>query len=159
MARYDLENFRDYFINLVKANIAAKLAEITAEKADGIILEGLSNDQYASSLSQKVMNFNTFLLYHFPDIRTIQAPDSKTFSLEVTMTLDIWTADPEGGDVAENKIMRYTRAISEIITENIDKNPMIRSIEIEVFSPLPLILSQNSQLMRVGGVQLKGFIA
>ena len=159
MARFDIENFRDYFIAMIKDNLAAKLAEINAEKADSLTLEVFDNDQYAGSLSEKVMNYADFVLYGFPEIQTIQQPDSGDFAIEIQMTFDIWIADTDGGIVAENKVLRYTRAFSEIIAENIRKNPIIGDVQLEIFSPLPLSLSQFSAIMRVGGVQIKGTIA
>lgn len=155
---FDVENFRDHFLNLIKSNLAAKLAAITAEKADSIPIPNLSEDQYAGSLSDKVMNFSTFILYHFPEITLNHQPRGSSFALNITMTLDIWVSDSEGGIVAENKVLRYTRAISEIIAENATKDPVIGGVELEIFSPAFLSLSQNSQLMRVGGVQIKGAI-
>lgn len=158
MARFDLENFRDYFLGLFQTNLSAKVTAINAEKADSITLSSFVADQYTSDMNEKVLNYEEFIYYGFPEILT-NANAGMGFSQEITMSFEVVIADPNGGTLAETKLMRYTRALFEIIEENMQANPQIGDIEIEVFSPVTLTDNQGSPLSKVGGISIKGTLA
>lgn len=157
MARADIETFRDYFLGLIQANLAAKLAEINAEKADGITLTDFIAAQYTSDMNEKVMNYSEFVFYGFPEILTIPNPRGG-FALDITMSFEVVFCAPDGGTVAENKILRYTRAMAEIVTESLRGNCIASDVTVEILAPVSLAENLRSQWTKIGGIQIRGTI-
>lgn len=156
MAKFDLENFRDWFIDLFQTNMAAKIAEINAEKGDSLLTD-FTADQYFSDMNQRIDNYDRFIFYGFPDIQTINNGRGPS-ALEVTMAFDIVVAEPEGGTISENIVMRYTRAMVEIVEANSRSNPQIGDVSVEQFAPVSLNDNQLSARMKIGGISIKGTI-
>jgi hypothetical protein len=157
MAKFDLENFRDYFVSLFQVNLGTKLAEINAEKSDSIVLADFTSDQYFSDMNAKVSNYSKFIFYGFTDILTIPNPRGG-FALDVTIAFDIVFSEPEGGTISENMIIRYTRALAEIVSENATRNPQIQDVEVQLFAPASFADNATSDRMKIGGIQIKGTI-
>jgi hypothetical protein len=157
MARADIETFRDYFLNLIQANLAAKIAQINLEKNDGITLTDFIPDQYTNDMGRAVMNYSQFVFYGFPEILTIPNPRGD-FAMDITMSFEIVLAAPEAGIVAENKILRYTRAFAEIITESLRGNYIASDVTVEILAPISLAENLGSQWSKIGGIQVRGTI-
>jgi len=157
MAIFDVEGFRDYFLNLFQTELGAKITAINTEKADTITLETFVNNQYVNDMNEKVMNYNEFIFYGFPDISSIANAGYGT-AQDITMSFEVVIADSEGGSVAESKIMRYTRALSEVIEDNMNKHPQISDLEYATYSPVTMALNTGTPLVKVGGISLKGSI-
>lgn len=157
MAKFDIESFRDYFLGLFQANLAAKVSEINSEKNDGITIVDIPAAQYFNDLNAAVVNYHTFIFYGFPEIKTTDRRGT-SFSLEITMSVEVVISESEGGTETENKIMRYTRALAEIIAESA-KHPQISELEIELFAPISLQLNLGSPVTKAGGINIKGAVA
>ncbi len=157
MARFDVESFGDYFLALIQSKLSAKIAAINAEKNDGITLETFDSAQYVDDMNGEVVNYASFIFYGFPEVSTIMNPNGD-FALEVTMSFEIVFQGTEIGPVVSKKILRYSRALAEIICENIRENAQIQSVSVELLSPVTFIQNQNSSRTKIGGIQIKGTI-
>ncbi len=158
MAKFDLESFRDYFLTMIQSAWAAKIAEINAEKSDAITLQDIPSAQYFSDLNESVVNFNEFIHYEFGEIQTITQPRMPA-AMVVEMAVAVVVTDPQSGLSAENKALRYTRALAEIIMANASKNPQIGGVEIEVFAPISPKENLLSGSTKVGGIIIKGVLS
>lgn len=157
MVKFDVETFRDFFLATFQAGMAAKVAEINAEKADSITLEDISADQYLSGWNEKVATYDIFILYGFPEITALQTVGSDT-ALEITMSVEI--VIPEGNTAdnsTETKVMRYTRALAEIAAAVATERAEISDLEIAPYSPIQLA-AQDGSLLRMAGIEIKGTI-
>jgi hypothetical protein len=137
--------------------MAAKVAEINAEKNDGIYLTAIPADQYFNDMNSVVNNYNLYVFYGFTEIATNPNPRGD-YALDVTIAFDVCFSEPEGGAVSENMILRYTRAMAEIITANASRNASIGSIEVQLFAPVSVQDNQSSARMKIGGISIKGTI-
>lgn len=156
MSKFDVESFRDYWLDLIKLNLAAKISEICAEKADGLQLEIFTDEQWTNDLNNVVMNFDSFVLYTLNIVNP--TTHGQDFSRDVSLTIEIVFANQEGGAVVESSILRYMRAIFEIVLENSQENASISDITVEELVPVDIKSSLASQIMKTGGVQITGTI-
>lgn len=156
MAKYDLEDFRSYFLNLIKDNMSAKLAEITAEKADSITLDAPDADHYIHSIDDQALAFDPFVHYGFSEIES--ASQGGSILWKPTMFFAYYFLDDsQKGDVAETKILRYTRAMVEIIAANAAQNSYISTPEIIPLPPAIVSFAmQDGSDYKVGGIEIKG---
>lgn len=156
MPQFDPEEFRDYFLALVQDNLGAKVTEINTEKGDALITD-LTDDQYISSFNDKVMNEESFCYHRIMDIVTEES-HAGGVSLRITMMFVFLFTEQQDWGIAEKKILRYTRAVQEIFSENARKESRISDLTIEPFAPDMIALSENSPYMQAGGVQVSGVI-
>lgn len=156
MAKFDIESFRDYWINLIKNNLQAKLDEIMTEKGDALKLDNFSDGQWTNDLNNKVMNSDCFVLYSL--IINALATNGQESSIEITLTIEVVFSNQEGGVPVENKILRYTRAIKEIVLANSQENENISDIEATELAPVDIRTSLESQIIKTGAVEIKGVI-
>lgn len=156
MAKFDIESFRDYWIDLIKAGLTAKLAEITTEKGDSLVLATFSDEQWTNDYNKKVLNYESFVLYSME----ISNPETvgNAANIEIKLFIEIVFANREGGIEVENRILRYTRAMMEIVLENSRKNASISGVTIREFVPVPIKISVNSPVMKTGAVEITGTI-
>lgn len=157
MAIFDIESFRDYFLQLFLDNLDAKITQINTEKSDDITLESFELAQYVNDMNDKVMNYDSFILYGLLDITSILNAGAPA-GLDVTMSFEIAFTNLNDSLLAETRIMRYTRALSEVVEENSSNNSQIGSIEVSQYAPITLALNKNSPVMKVGGISIKGTI-
>jgi hypothetical protein len=154
MAKFDLEDFRDYFLNLIKDNLDAKIDELNAEKADSITLAKPDASHFIHKVNDQALAFDPFIHYGFSDIKA----DSQAASVQWTprMFFAFYFIDRDGG-VAENKLLRYTRAMTEIIAANVTNNAMISTVKI---IPLPPAIVSFGDLdgadYQAGGIEIEG---
>lgn len=162
MAQYDLESFRDEFLTLFQTEMAAKITAINTEKGavsgDLDYLTDFTSDQYIADMNEKVMNYESFVFYSWPSVVTTESFAGK-YSLEVTMAFEVVFTDMEGGEIANNKILRYTRAMAEIVIEYANKrSSQISNLELSILAPTPIQLNQETPVWKVGGISIKGVI-
>lgn len=157
MAQFDVESFMNHFLKVFQENLASKISEINTEKDDDIKLKDIQTEQYIMDASAQVINFNEFIYYGFP---SITATDSHAggISEEISMSFEVVFPSPEGGQIDNKKIMRYTRALKEIAFEHARDETRISDLKIETFSPAVVEANLESPLIRVGGITLTGFI-
>jgi len=158
MTVFDLESFRDYFLTLMKTDLNGAITAISVEKADSIPLASFVDAQYTGDLNEKVMNYETFVYYYFPQIETIENAGAGG-AMDIAMAFDIVFTQIEGGTLAETQLMRYTRALKDVI-ENKSANMRadVGDISVQEFAPTVIMANKTSQWIKVAGVTIKGTI-
>lgn len=155
MAKFDLENFRDYYLNLIKNNISAKLTAITAEKADSIPLPEPDASAYIKDINDGAINVDPFVHYGFHDVET--SSQGHSIKWTPTMFFFFYFVEHGEGNVAENKVLRYTRAATEIILENSLSNSIVSAIQVNPIPPVEVKFSHmDGSPHKVGGLEIKG---
>ena len=157
MAQFDVESFMNHFLKVFQDNLTSKISEINTEKADDIVLKDIPAKQYIMDANAQTINFDELIYYGFP---SITATDSHAggISEEITMSFEVVFPSPEGGQIDNKKIMRYTRALKEIAFENARKEARISDLTIDTFSPVVIESNLISPLIRIGGITLTGII-
>ncbi|MGY5854061.1 MAG: hypothetical protein RTU92_10875 [Candidatus Thorarchaeota archaeon] len=143
-------------MELVQNNLAAKLAEIDAEKADGITLEVPASDQYFNSTDDEVVNQSLVVYYGLTDgnpnsIGSATAEDNRYMFL---IFLDELNLQP---GIVRRKILRYIRAFKEIFEENFDRFPFLSLMKVQTIAPNSASWDENetSPVYKVGGVYIE----
>lgn len=154
MAKFDLEDFRSLFLGLIQDNIDSKLDEIDAEKGDFTLVKPDSS-HFIHTIDSQALAFDPFIHYGFSNIETSSQAGKVRWT--PTMLFAFYFLDRGDGDIAESKVLRYTRAMTEIIAENATKNAIISTVEILPLPPAIVSLAdQDGSNYKVGGIEIKG---
>jgi hypothetical protein len=157
--RYDIEQFVDDAVVLIKAKLAAKLTQIYDEKVtlnSDIPLPMVDDSAfYLHTWNDKILNENLALFIAIENVKaTGEGPFSKeeySVAVEVSMT-----RDPNSiGNVNPIKVLRYSRALKEIFEENWTNLPNATKTKIETVRPESFKLSTDSDdEVLIGGISL-----
>lgn len=154
MAQFDLEEMVSEFVALFQANLNTKITALNTEKGDSE-LTTFTNEQYINDLNKKVMNYSQFIYYTFDEINAIQ--NNSQYEIDATLDFMVVFVEREGGTLAETKLLRYTRALTEVVLENID-TLRTQDIEVSIFAPVDAIDSMTNAYLRVAGIKIKGIL-
>ena len=156
MSSFDLEDFRDVLKAYLVDNMAAKVAEINTEKDDSLLIE-IPEAQYFQDFNEKIVNFTDFMYFGFlPFDPGISSGNS--LAQPVSMFFLSMISDHEGGTVGENKLLRYTRAMTEIFQANALANSHISDLEITILPPDLVQIRPGPDWYKAGGVYVKGTV-
>lgn len=166
MALYDVERLLADLEDTLKTKLAAKLAAITAEKtALGFPLdlpEPAADDFYFQTWDDKILNSSPGILYGLRESVADGSSHSVT-SERITLFVEVYYTHPmnESDDGSGTKrILRYTRALKEIIQENFDANEIMAKIKVKTLTPLSFRLdTDTSDEIKVGGIELETALA
>lgn len=156
--KFDLEVFKEYYLTIIQNNMSAKIAAISTEKNDGISLPIPTANQYISFINAGAWAFDPLIHYGFNEIETESNGQNVKYTAQ--MFFAFYFLDFNDG-IAEKKVFRYTRAMTEILAENSKSNAYVSNLQI---LPLPAATvkfeEQDGSIYKVGAVELKGsFIA
>ena len=155
MAKFDVELFRDYILQIVVDNIDAKIDEINTEKNDSIILTKPDSAHFIHTLNDQALAFDPFIHYGLSAINTEAQGGSVKWVPQ--MFISFYFIDRGQGDIAESKVLRYTRAITEILADKATANSLISTLEILPLPPAIVTLAdQDGSNYKVGAVEIKG---
>lgn len=154
MAKYDIEVFESDLLSLVQTNLSAKLTAITTEKGDSITLTVPATDQYFNTTDDEVNNQGIMVLYGVTDglIDSISSHSAESIRFMLLVYLDEMNL-LQG--VVRKKILRYIRALKEIIQENFDKFPTASALQVETIAPQSFQDNERSPVYKVGGVYIQ----
>lgn len=158
MAVFDIESFRDYWLDLFQNNLGAELSAIETEKGDGVSLPDPSADQYIQNFNDRVLTYESFMYYK---VSSVETPESggAGYSQKITLSFAyVFTDAAQGDGVAENKIFRYTRAMAGLVRKNAVKNSQIGEAKVNTFAPIDLQANEDGW-MKAGIIEIEGTIA
>src|SRR5947209_5598149 len=125
MAKYDVENLLTDIQAYMVANFQAKLTEINNEKADGITLSAPDNNAYfLQTINDKIANYDPFVIYGIDRATTdsLGLMSVRKWIVSVIIVLaDTLEADSANTQIISHKILRYSRALTELFEENSDR--------------------------------------
>jgi hypothetical protein len=141
-----LKNLKDTLVD----NLNTKLAEIDAEKNDGITLKQIQSGAYIlQSLDEFPVNFDPALYYGVESVATSSeyGASAKNLRLEVTVIL----ADPQDGSVY-SRLFRYQRALEEIFTSNYPRlKKMYDKVKVTGLEPIAFrVQNQTTEFKAIG---------
>jgi hypothetical protein len=160
MSKVDIELAENIIIDYVKSDLAAKAAEINADKADGFLIEDVPANAYFSTFSDNINNYPLFIYYGATDVSAtgIGPGTIETISMLISVHT-CWNVNLNANDESWRKAPhRYTRAVKEIIESNFKEDSRITQLTIAGIVPQLFQTNENSPLYKVGGALIKGNI-
>lgn len=136
---YDIEGFLSDLKACLVANLNTKLASIDSEKGDGITLAQVNSGAYIlQDVSGGVPVHNPFLVYGEADDPVTESL-GPTSAVKYTVFVELALADPgHEGDAIKNRLLRYRRALMEVVSENWDSiGRMKQKVRLKGTSPTP----------------------
>lgn len=160
MKKYDIEIVEQKLLELFKSKLAAKLAEIDADKDDGITLEVPTDAQYydGTDIDEEVIN-QTPLIRHgivTTDTNSISAATAEVNGYLFLILLD--GLNEEQG-VIRKRLFRYARAFKEIFEENFDAFSFLSNITITTIAPALWRENELSPVYKTSGVYIEAALA
>ena len=158
--KYDVEKLEADLLALVKSKLPAKLAEITADKADSITLVVPVDDDYFNTTDDEVINRKLLVMYGLTDGEplSISPATEERNKYLFAVYLDEMNEAP---GVVRKKLFRYIRAFKEIFEENFDRLSFVSNMELEVIAPTSVGWQENetSPVYKIGGVYIETSLA
>jgi hypothetical protein len=151
--RVDIEVVEQTILAIIQANLPAKLAEINTEKGDTALID-IANENYYNDFYQAELTASEFIFYG------IQAPELQSagsnFATTWTIFYKVFVTQENNLGPVRSMVLRYTRALSEIIQENSDKISRVCTVpEIIALTPEDVDDIINQTPFKMGGVNLK----
>lgn len=127
----DVETLIDGLITLIKSKLSTKLAEIDAEKNDGVTLATIDNAAYSDfGIPDNILNYDPFIWV------VENAISGDSIGAHTAMEIEIFAAvviADSGNDLSMGKrVRRYARAMKEVIEENFK---LQGTLEVKSMSP------------------------
>lgn len=161
---YDGEDLLDDVVAIVQAGLTAKLAAIEAEKiakgkgVNGGLPAPESDAYYRQTWSDKILNHSPAIFYGIEDVQTesMGPATSEKFKVFVEVVLVDSGMDTD----TANRLLRYSRALREVLQEKFASVAETGRIKIETVRPVSFKMdADSSEEIKVGGVSLTVAIA
>jgi len=161
---YDIEVFRNSIIQLIQTELNIKITEINAEKNDDFNITDILPQNYYNDITDQVLNVSPFIYYGFVslDSSTTGTKTQTTITMFISVVFDnsnTYYANDYGtyGSGTETKVLRYTRALKEVIQDNYKKFAWASPLSVTEFTPQDFELNKGSDF-KVGGIHVTGTI-
>ena len=152
MGKIDIEVVENKILGFVQNDFPAKIAEINLEKKDDL-LTTIPNTRYFPDFYQSELNFSKFIHYGIKNSE-VEAT-SGDFGTTWTIFYHIILQDLNNLSTIRNQILRYTRALHEIIIDNSEKISRYATLpKISVLTPQNLVDITDTPYKR-GGVNFE----
>lgn len=158
--KVDVEFVFERIKAFLKEKLNAKLAEIDAEKADGITLASIPEEAYFFEyLGTEVANFDPFVLYGVADMPVSGASPGPGTVVRVIASISVILTD-DGNDLfIVNRLLRYQRALKEIFEKGWNSVSGSLKFDVSSVAPFPLKLLGRDQPSRIVGIELGFYLA
>lgn len=153
--KYDTERLLDDLMAILKTNLNTKISEIQAEK-DSLLGAGnfavplIDDEAWFDSLDDKAVNFDPYVYYGVNDQNVIElsSADASEISIFFTVVLHY------NGDDASmfRKMLRYIRAMQEVVTANYDAISCASSLTVATITPTDMKDLDGDTFHKIGGV-------
>jgi len=152
----DIEIVEDKLLELVKDKLPAKLAEIDAEKADGVTLDVPMDAQYfnGTDIDEEVINQGILVRYGIVESEAISLPSATAQDNTYIFLIYLNELNAPQGELRK-KLFRYSRAFKEIFEENFRKFTFLSGMDVTVVAPAIWQENDRSPAYKVGGVYIK----
>lgn len=169
MAVQDLERTLRALRDVLQANLDAKLTEITTEYTaedateygGSVTLEPIPTANYFANSAPCDLNVGLFIVYSIQTVvvNSIGSHTAKDYSI-ATILGHTGLKNNSSHNLIESKLMRYTRAIEEVIRENFDKVVSGYSIvSVGSYPAIPELQLETGETLRVSGLEFTANIA
>lgn len=158
MAKYDTEDFLDNIKAVLIANLNTKLAAIdTAKTQDTLSLPQVQTAAYAfQGLNEEVINFDPFIIYGVESIATI--PQLQGSATDITASVVLVLCE-NGKDEIDRLMLRYSRALKEVIEENYQSVGKGIKMLVSEFMPISFKFLNSDDSYKAVGININATIA
>ncbi len=154
----DVETVEADLLALVQAKLPDKIAEITAEKADGIVLTVPANTDYINTTDDEVNNTDLIVHYGITDGVPLSIGSNTAEDNRYVFNIYLDELNQQPG-IVRKKLFRYIRALKEIFEENFKKFSYLSSMKVETIAPGMWQKNEQSPIYKVGGVYIETSLA
>lgn len=151
MSKKDIESVEQTILGIVQAALPAKLTEINTEKGDTLLTD-IDNAKYFNDFYQEELTASEFIFYGIkePDVKSSGCDTSATWKI----FYHIFIQKENNLGVIRSAVLRYTRALTEVINEASDKISRVCSApEIIVLTPEDVEDIINETPFKMGGIE------
>lgn len=120
MPSYDIERFLTDMQACLAANLNPKLSAIDTEKGDFTLAQVAADAYFLQDLSDGTPKSNPFVIYGEVD-EPVSESLGPTSSTKYTVGVEVVLADSGGDSKIKLRMLRYRRALTEVIQENWDR--------------------------------------
>lgn len=153
MAKIDIEVIEAKFLQVIQDNLSAKLTEINTDKGDSLLTD-IDNSNYLNDFYQSELTPSLFIHYGISEPETVIA--GSEFATNWTLFFDVYLNDQNNLSTVRKRIIRYTRALYEVIQENYNVLSRYCSIpEITNIEPQDVQDIINDTPYKTGGIKVK----
>lgn len=153
MAKFDFESILESVKQIMLDNFNNKLASITAEKGDGLVLpEVVPNAYFLQSLDESIVNFSPFIAYGIVDIETTSLGHTSAEKIIISALIIL---DDNGRDNINKVMFRYSRAFKEIFEENWQIVASSTRINVTRTTAVPFESNDSSITYKATGIELE----
>lgn len=158
MAKYDVETFLSDLQSYLNSNLNTKLSAIDSEKADSITLKQIDSSAYIlQTMDGTIPNYDPYVFYGIQDIEStsIQGASASRYTIVVAIIL----ADPLRDTSIAKRMLRYQRALSEVIHDKYAEIGSSLKAKIQNLVPIALTDMDSANAFRGIGVSIEITIA
>jgi hypothetical protein len=159
MAKYDIENLLTDLAAIAKTNLNTKIAAITAEKNDDIVLKTIDSGAYffQSLAKNRAASYPVFLFYGMDDPTAdgIGPGTAETVNIFFLVVLQ----DTAEEEVYMTRLLRYSRALKEIFEENYATIRRVSRILVSNLAPVSFEIENVSGTFKAVGVKVRATLA
>jgi len=146
--KYDLETLEADFLAILQEKIPAKITAINTAKND-TLLTTPDNADYFVDLSARKPNTPTVFIHY--GLGEIEALDNGGEIAEVVQLFCIFMVNKKNNQDARKMVLRYTRAVKEVINENFRRLRNSSSMKVMTLMPGDFVDEQNNGKYTAGG--------
>lgn len=152
--KYDIESFINEMVSIVQAGLPAKITSINTEKSDSNSITQIDNANYYQDISDQIINVNPFIYYTMVDIQSTS--NGAVTMLNITLAMSV-VFDNTNSTGTMQKVLRYSRALREVIQEAFKQQASNSRLEISEFVPTDMEINSGSDF-KIGGIHINSSI-
>ena len=155
MAIYDTEQFLRDLETVMKANLNTKITAINTEKGDFEIANINDGAWYFQNLNSEVFSYAQFIAWGLGNSPDSQGEQNDNYMERIRVMYEVCLAD-EGERSSRGinyKLLRYQRAMKEVVLENFDSYRGHTKTLITSLTPTSFTL--DGKLFRSAGIQIQ----
>jgi len=141
--KYDVEKFCRDALAIIKSKLNTKISAINSEKAD-VAIDSIGTDAWFNSMIPANFTAPVFVIWGLTDQSPTDFEPEATLS-KVTLSFEIGLADKNWADLeCFYRLLRYQRALTEVVNENSQLFGNGRQPKIESLPPAALSIKGNA---------------
>lgn len=153
MSMYDIDSWIDDFETFIKANLNTYITQVNTEKSDSLLKTIDSNAYFFQTMNDRVANYDPFIFYGISDLESIgigpQLSEKYMIDLIVVLT------DTGQDLLTGKKLLRYNRALKEMIKKSWDIIGKGMKLKISSLVPVAFKLANSSNEYRAIGITIE----
>lgn len=160
--QYDAERLLDDLLQVVKSKLNTKINEIQAEKqtllgSGNFVVPNIKEEAWFDGLDERSANFDPYVYYGVNDNTVIELASAESSELSIFFVV---VMHYNGNDATMyRKMLRYIRALQEIVRENFDAIPEVSRFQVRTITPNDLRDLDTSEFSKIGGIVISTAIA